>query len=70
MHRFTRIVTTFLISAGFAVLVIAVILGAAIDRQKTIGLCTAAGGVYVSQTFTHDECWSADGSHRLFPVGF
>lgn len=29
--------------------------------------CRAEGGVFVSGFLSADECWAADGSHRIFP---
>lgn len=47
--------------------VLALIFGPAIKAYPFRQACTALGGHYVAQVFTTDECWSADGSHRLFP---
>lgn len=39
-----------------------------LNRQRS---CEAADGHYVpAPVFGNDECWSADGSHRLFPRGW
>lgn len=42
--------------------------GLAILTAKRKTACEAAGGHFITQPFTADECWSSDG-RRMFPEG-
>lgn len=45
----------------------AAIFGAMYHIAQEQRACEAAGGHYVTQPFTSNECWALDGTHRIFP---
>lgn len=55
-----------LIAFGILLFILFVAAGEDVEHRKQS--CIAAGGHFVANF--HDECYSADGSRRLFPEGF